>query len=246
MATNAMQLKIAPFWRKDPELWFVQLEKLFTIHRITTDNTKFNHVVSVLDTYVLASVRKIVLTPPENDKYNAIKNAIIAAFTDSPQSRLSQLLTGTELGEQKPSQLLSQMVQMGAGILEDENAIRALWTQKLHPTVRALMSAFPRDASIESLGRQADMTYEAIQGSVVNAVDTSSQQKPDAVLELSRQVEALATEVHQMRSKNDSRKRSPPRRSSGLCWFHEKFGSQAKYEPMFKVMHDQSQMSSEN
>lgn len=127
MATNnAVQLKIAPFWKKDPELWFVQLEKLFAIHKLTLDYTKFNHVVSVLDTDVLSSVRRIVLSPPETDKHETIKNAIIANFTESSTNRLSQLLTGMELGDRKPSQLLARMRQLATGVLDDEKTLKVL------------------------------------------------------------------------------------------------------------------------
>lgn len=230
MATNnAVQLKIAPFWKKDPELWFVQLEKLFAIHKLTLDYTKFNHVVSVLDTDVLSSVRQIVISPPETNKYDTIKNAIIANFTESSTNRLSQLLTGMELGDQKPSQLLARMRQLATGVLDDEKTLKVLWIQKLHPTVRALLLAFPENTSLDAHARQADVSTEAIQVASVNAIETPSQHKPDAIAELSRQFEVLATEVRQMREKEKYRKRSPPRaNNNGLCWYHEKYGRQAR------------------
>lgn len=65
--------------------------------------------------------------------------------------------------------------------------------------------------------------------SSVNAIETPSQHKPDAIAELSRQFEVLATEVRQMREKEKYRKRSPPRtNNNGLCWYHEKYGRQAR------------------
>lgn len=228
MATNAVQLKIASFWRKDPELWFFQLEKLFVIHNITTDNTKFNHVVSVLDTDVLSAVRRIVLSPPEKDKYDALKKGIIAAFADSKSTRLSQLLSGQEIGDQKPSQVLNNMIQTATGVMEDQSAIRQLWTQRLHPTVRAVIAAHPPNHSLMDLARQADLVTEAIQVPIVNAISAQKQPETDKFEELSRQFEALATEVRHMRSEKKPPRRSSPQRDSGLCWFHEKFGNQAR------------------
>lgn len=227
MSSNAVQLKIPAFWRKDPELWFVQLEKQLVLHDIQPDHTRFSYVVSVIDTDVLSHVRRIVLSPPESGKYKAIKDGIIAAFRESDQSRLTQLLSGMELGNRKPSQLLDHMVQLAAGVLEDQSVIRKLWMQKLHPSARAILAAFPRTHSLLALAQTADNIVESMQTASVNAIDTPTE-KPDAVTELSQRFEALATEIRQMKTRPDNRRRSPVRRNSNLCWFHEKFGSQAR------------------
>ena len=41
----ANPLKIANFWEEDPETWFLRLELQFLTRKITSDETKFAHVV---------------------------------------------------------------------------------------------------------------------------------------------------------------------------------------------------------
>ena len=45
----AVSVKLPPFWPEKARLWFVQAEAHFTIKRITTEETKFAYVVTMLD-----------------------------------------------------------------------------------------------------------------------------------------------------------------------------------------------------
>lgn len=46
---TAVSVKVPPFWRWSPEVWFFQLKVQFTLAGITIDTTKFNHVLVGLD-----------------------------------------------------------------------------------------------------------------------------------------------------------------------------------------------------
>ena len=51
-ADDAIQLctsripRLPVFFKKDPRLWFEQLENLFALHGVTRDDTKFSYVMS--------------------------------------------------------------------------------------------------------------------------------------------------------------------------------------------------------
>ena len=48
-AVASQPLKIAGFWEDDPETWFLRVERQFHTRKITSDETKFSHVVQALD-----------------------------------------------------------------------------------------------------------------------------------------------------------------------------------------------------
>ena len=67
MATNAVSLKILPFWPIDPLLWFAQVEGQFATWNITLLKTKFDHVIATLSPEYATEVRDLILSSPEDD-----------------------------------------------------------------------------------------------------------------------------------------------------------------------------------
>lgn len=46
-------VRLPPFWKNNPRLWFAQVEAVFAINRITSDESKFRYVTVHLDQNVL-------------------------------------------------------------------------------------------------------------------------------------------------------------------------------------------------
>lgn len=76
-AVNRIQVKIPPFWKLNPALWFKQLEAQFANSGVNSQLTKFNTIVGVLESDVLSFVSDIVLNPPAANQYNTIKARLI-------------------------------------------------------------------------------------------------------------------------------------------------------------------------
>lgn len=74
---SRIQVKVPPFWKQNPQLWFRQLEAQFAKSNVTQDLTKFNTIVGVVESDILAFVSDIVLNPPANNMYDTIKNRLI-------------------------------------------------------------------------------------------------------------------------------------------------------------------------
>ncbi|GBN32624.1 hypothetical protein AVEN_208148-1 [Araneus ventricosus] len=97
-AVARVSLKAPPYWSQNPKLYFAQIESQFAIAGITKDETKYHHVVAAIETDVIAHISDIILNPPEELKYEALKECLIEQFADSETRRLKLLLQELQLG----------------------------------------------------------------------------------------------------------------------------------------------------
>ncbi|GFR05232.1 uncharacterized protein TNCT_356151 [Trichonephila clavata] len=137
-------VKLPPFWKANPALWFVQLEAQFALAGITADDTKFNHVISAIDSDILNCVCDIILKPPDADKYSTLKNRLIELHSESEASKIRTMLQGLELGDQRPSQLLARMKAL-AGDTVGEPLLRSLWLGRLPNNTQTILTALKED-----------------------------------------------------------------------------------------------------
>lgn len=75
------------------------------MHRIGNDVIGYHLVISTLNFDTISEVSDIIRSPPETDKYIALKTAIISRLTKSPDTQLYKLLTYVELGDTRSSHL---------------------------------------------------------------------------------------------------------------------------------------------
>lgn len=220
MAVAAVQLKLPVFYRKDPEIWFTLIETQFRLHNITTDATKFSHLCTVLDAEVASRVRTKILTPPAEEKYESLKEAIIKAFGESDNAKLNRLMTSMDLGDRKPSELWEEMRRL-AGPDQDSQMLRTLWLQKLPPDVRTVIACSPPGTDE---ARQADTAFE-VRSHSVSVVGTS---EACEMQELRNQIAALERSLGSRRKtpRPTNDKKYP--NAKGECYYHERFGAKAR------------------
>ena len=232
-----------PFWKPEPALWFAQVEAQFEIAGITTDSTKFNHVISAIESDVLASVSDLILQPNDGDKYATLKQRLIDLHSESQESKIRTLLQGIELGDQRPSQLLSRMRAL-AGEAVGDALLKSLWLSQLPPTTQSILAALNEDLSKLAVvaDKIADLPVHNIHVATTQASSNSQTQHLEKKIEqLMLQLNDLSTAVYRQgrtrsNSRNRFRQRSPSRRrfrqyqepSNGLCFYHTNFGDKAR------------------
>ena len=244
---EAVSIKLPPFWPADPTVWFAQVEAQFNTRGITSQATRFDYVIASLSPEFAVEVRDLLIRPPAEAPYDTLKTELIKRTAASEQRKLQQLISGEDLGDRKPTQLLRRMQQLlgdHLGATADNNSfLKELFLQRLPPNVRMVLASADDTTDLAKLADMADKVIE-VAAPTVSAV---SRTNPDADIDkLRAEVTRLADLVSSLtqhrprigrRHSRASRTHTPaPSRSpsptnsqrQALCWYHKKFGEAAK------------------
>ena len=236
---NAVSLKIPPFWPSDPQIWFAQVEAQFSTRGVTSERTKFDHVVASLAPKYAQEVRDLILS---TTPFGTLKTQLIERTAASEQRRLQQLFHAEELCDRKPTQLLRRMQQLlGEHVtVADNSFLRELFLQRLPSNVRMVLAS-TGTKELQELATLADKIMDVAAPCGVSSVHPSAlasdiDQMKSQLADLSRMFESLTSSFKQHTTRSRSRGRSPtpvPTRhttpgDSSMCWYHERFGIDAK------------------
>ena len=112
MSVEMVALKLPTFWTTCPSAWFAQTEAQFALRGITADETKYYHVVAVLDPDTASRSLAIISSPPPTCKYSTIKSFLTDAYGLSEAEKAVILLDIKELGDRKPSEVMDKMLAL--------------------------------------------------------------------------------------------------------------------------------------
>lgn len=169
-------------------------------------------------------------------------------MSDPEQTKLQKVLMGTELGDQKPSELLSKMKSLAGDNFNDE-VLKTLWLQRLPNQVRAILAV--SNDQTDKLAELGDKIIETLAYSNVSEVQVASCSFVPKGIE--QQIETLTKRINELqRSVNRnsrSRSRSYSREShssrtkskqsgnnykkynankTSFCFYHWRFGENAR------------------
>lgn len=228
---NRVSMKIPPFWKSNPAIWFLQIEAQFTNNGITQDLTKYNTLLANVETHVLDEIADYVLAPPEENKYEGLKTRLMSSFAISEESKLKTLLQDIELGDKKPSSLLKEMRQL-AGTRIVESVLKSLWLNRLPNTIQPVLTVL--DGDLNKIAEAADKLMDTLGKCHINTVSMTTHTPLNEFNEMKNQIEALTRKIntnnHQKRrfrsrSRSSYRGRSPS--YDDKCFYHKRFGEKA-------------------
>ncbi|GFW02740.1 transposon Ty3-I Gag-Pol polyprotein [Trichonephila clavipes] len=122
------------------------------ISRISLEETKFHYLVSQLEPKYVENIWDIVNSKSDT-KYTDSKNRLLSLFKESENLRIKRLLTGIELGDMKPSQLLQKLKTVATSDISD-NLIKTLWLEKLPESIKNILVV--SDENLSKLAVMAD------------------------------------------------------------------------------------------
>ncbi|XP_071573484.1 uncharacterized protein [Temnothorax nylanderi] len=233
---NRVALKVPPFWTDEPELWFAQLESQFTLGSITQDSTKYAYVLSHIETKQAREIKDLITRPPEENKYESIKKALIQRLSISQEQQIRQFLELEEMGDRRPSQFLRHLQALASTAIP-EQLLRTLWIGRLPSQLQAILATRNAD-NLEDVAEQADRIHEVTCRAVTVASmqSATSSSIENQIAELNKKFEKLESRLS--RSNNRSNKRDRPRsrsrkgqkeeKEADICYFHRRFKEKAR------------------
>ena len=192
-------------------------------------------------------VRDLLLRPPDDRPYDTLKSQLIKRTAASEQRKLQQLISGEELGDRKPTQLLRRMQQLlgdKLGPAEGNTFLHELFIQRLPANVRMVLASTDPSMDLRNLAELADKVVE-VATQTVSAVSNPHppppvNTEPSDIKHLREEVARLTQLVESLTTRSRRRSPSLPRsRCSGslapssmpqdsLCWYHRTFGDDAQ------------------
>ena len=158
-AITAVSLKLPEFWPSDPELCFAQAEALFSAQNISSETTRFGHVVRVLPAQYALEVRDIILSPPENP-HTAIKEALKKRLCPTQRQQLQQLLHLEDRQEAISTPSLHVETARGKNHGgQCQPIFKQLFLDMLPLSIRTAL-AMHHDRSLQNLAEMADAMAE--------------------------------------------------------------------------------------
>jgi hypothetical protein len=150
-------VRLPPFWAERPAVWFAQAEALFILAGISSEKTKFCHVISQLDHRYATEVEDIITSRPHQHPYTTLRTFLVRRLSPSREQRIRQLLTLEEMGDRKPSQFLRHLRSLVPDLPDD--FLRSIWSSRLPPNIQAILTGQP-EGSLDSAARCADRNSE--------------------------------------------------------------------------------------
>ncbi|KAA3672061.1 uncharacterized protein DEA37_0008076 [Paragonimus westermani] len=217
---SALAVPFAPFRGNNPKSWFAQLEAPFALQQFTSKLTRFHHVVAGLPSHVTDEVDDVLELPDSTKPYEQLKAAVSKRVGLSDRQRISQLLSATELGDRKPSQLLRHMQRLAGRTHIEEALLREMWLQRLPKDIQNVLSANP-SATLSTLAEVADRIGETY-GAAVSQLASNSQ---GAIATLTAQIATLTKQLLALTThRSRSRSTTPIRRHSSHAGSHHESG----------------------
>lgn len=240
-----------PFLPAHPAGWFRILENQFTAARINEESIKCNHVIGMLDSAMLEKFMDLIENLDPNTPYTNFKSGVISRMAVSEQSRLQQVLLGTDLGDRKPSELLSKMQSLAGDSIKSE-ALKTLWLRRLPSQVRAILAVSSEELpQLALLGDKImeTMSYQCIESAATSVSSVSATSKlEEQISQLSKEFSRFRNDNQSFRnsSNNRSRSKSQDRNQEKICYYHKRFGINAKKCTKWCTFNRQKSQSNSN
>ena len=160
LAANQRFYKLPDFWSASPAAWFGVVEAQFLLRGTEAQRDRFALVSAVLPE---ASARRVahILAAPGDTCYTDLKAALLAAHQLTSFQKAERLFSADPLGECRPSELLSEMLELVHPGKERTRLFAMLFLRRLPPPVRLQLTEDVHE-DVRELAEKADRCAASI------------------------------------------------------------------------------------
>lgn len=165
--------------------------------------------------------------PPQQDKYETIKQILIDRYSITEEKKLEAILSKTEIGDQRPSDLLHQIKSMAEREFSAK-LIKQLWIRRLPDYIQAALVP-QQDKQEEDLAGIADRLHDLVgsKPSHINSVTQPIQTKSSNNTNLEHILTKVIDRLDKLEQRtNYARNRSPRRNTFSPGRQHKNYQQQ--------------------
>ena len=225
-AVNNVAVKLPEFWVADPDMWFMQAEAAFRTARINQSRTKFDHVLMRLPAAVSTALRSTItaaVNEAVENPYEQLRTKLLAIYGKTRWQRAFALLDHPDLGDRRPSALMSDMVALLPEDAQPNTLFLALFLRRLPPSLRDHLAAADLDTADE-MAELADKLWDARNSQSISAVaDSVAAVRPFSPSRSGRSPDRRPQQQQHHRQSTPHRGRD-----SSWCRNHRRFGDKTK------------------
>ncbi|CAE1270085.1 unnamed protein product [Acanthosepion pharaonis] len=232
-----------PAYHHNAKNWFLQVESIFSMLRISSQRARFANVMQKLPSDMMDEISDVLSDLREHVPYDHLKEAILKCTGHSEEDMIQEILRNVTRSDKTPTQLLRYMRNQLGKHNVSEKVIRGLWLERLPKSVAQIIAQMTKATPLDDLAESADLVFAQFDHSVnvVHPPDTAKHERHErneteqALADLQRQIREIQISLRQRTKKptpsRQQRSRTPSRErrsDQGMCWFHRTFGDRAR------------------
>jgi hypothetical protein len=151
-------VKLPPFWASSPDEWFGLAEGQFFLHGVDDERARFYLIFAALPESTARTVADLLRGPLPLDAYAQLRQRLLASHSLTEYHRMDQLHASQGLGGQRPSEMLTAMLQLCPAGESATKLFRYLFLQRLPRELRIMLSE-DGVSPIAALAARADQLW---------------------------------------------------------------------------------------
>ena len=192
-----MALKLPALWPGNPRKWFSYCEGKFRLHRITAQQTMFDHCIHAMMADQSDVIKDLMERGPSHNCYDELKRAYIDRRTPTTAERMQRLRKLGPLTDQRPSDLLRQTERILGRSIEGDEIGQEEFIRRLPAQTQLIVRSQTDLFTVEQLAQLADrlasvpVMHEVSPNFAITHAEASREEKSFRLASLHQQLSKL-------------------------------------------------------